>query len=102
MSVARPGRTLPPGKDPALIVQEAGCAPGSAWTGAENLAPTGIGSPDHPARSQSLHRLSNPAQVLLNKPTQTSVTKAGYMQFAKSVSILHNIILDMFSINESP
>ena len=33
-------------------------APGQAWTGAENLAPTGIRSPDRPARSESLYRLS--------------------------------------------
>ena len=28
--------------------------PGLVWTGAENLAPTAIRSPDRPARSQSL------------------------------------------------
>ena len=39
-----------PGKDPVPIVQEAGWAPGPVWTGAENLAPTGIRSPDRPAR----------------------------------------------------
>jgi len=50
-----------PGKDPVPIVQEAGWAPGPVWTGAENLAPTGIRSPDRPARSQSLYRLSYPA-----------------------------------------
>ena len=33
-----------PGKDPVPIVQEAGWAPGPVWTGAENLAPTGIPS----------------------------------------------------------
>jgi len=49
------------GKDPVPIVQEAGWAPGPVWTGAENLAPTGIRSPDRPARSQSLYRLSYPA-----------------------------------------
>jgi hypothetical protein len=32
--------------------------PGPVWTGAENLAPTGIRSPDRPARSKSLYRLS--------------------------------------------
>jgi len=42
-----------PGKEPAPIVQEAGWAPGPVWTGAENLAPTGIRTPDRPARSQS-------------------------------------------------
>jgi len=46
------------GKDPVSIVQEALWAPGPVWTGAENLAPTGIRSPDRPARSQSLYRLS--------------------------------------------
>jgi hypothetical protein len=37
-----------PGKDPLPIVLEAGWAPGPVWTGAENLAPTGIRSPDRP------------------------------------------------------
>jgi hypothetical protein len=40
-----------PGKEPVPIVQEAGWAPGSVWVGAENLAPTGIRSPELPARS---------------------------------------------------
>jgi len=50
-----------PGKDPVPIVQEAGWAPGPVWTGAENLVPTGIRSPDRPARSQSQYRLRYPA-----------------------------------------
>jgi hypothetical protein len=37
---------LYPGKDPVPIVQEAGWATGPVWTGAENLATTGIRSPD--------------------------------------------------------
>jgi len=44
-----------PRKNPVPIVQEAGWAPGPVWTGAENLAPTGIRTPDRPARSQSVH-----------------------------------------------
>jgi hypothetical protein len=55
-SAPRPGR-FTPGKDPVHIVQEAGGAPGSVWACAKNLAPTGIRSPDRPARSQSLYRL---------------------------------------------
>ena len=47
-----------PGKDPVPIVHEAVWAPGPVWTGAENLAPTGIRFPDRPARSPSLYRLS--------------------------------------------
>jgi hypothetical protein len=52
-----------PGKGPVPIVQEAGWAPGPVWTGAQNLAPTGIRSPGRPARSQSLYRLRYPAHL---------------------------------------
>ena len=38
-STPRPGRFTPE-KDPVSIVEEAGWAPGSVWTGAENLAST--------------------------------------------------------------
>jgi hypothetical protein len=48
---------LAPEKNSVAIVQEAGWASGPVWTGAENLAPTGIRSPDCPARRQSLYRL---------------------------------------------
>ena len=40
-STPRPGR-FNPGNDPVPIVQEAGLDPVPVWTGAENLAPTGI------------------------------------------------------------
>ena len=36
------------------MVQKAGWAPGPVWAGVENLAPTGIPSQDHPARSKPL------------------------------------------------
>ena len=49
-----------PGKDPVPIVQQVGWDPGPVWTCAENLALTGIRSPDRPARSESLYRLSYP------------------------------------------
>jgi hypothetical protein len=42
------------GKDPLPIVEEAGWPPGPVWIGAENLAITGIRSPDLAARSESL------------------------------------------------
>jgi hypothetical protein len=64
-SAARPGPYFTPGKDPVPIVQEAGWAPGPVWTGPENLTPTGIRSPDRPARSQSLYRLSYPAHIFI-------------------------------------
>jgi hypothetical protein len=43
-----------PGKDPVTIVQEVVWASETVWTGAKILAPTGIRSPDRPARRQSL------------------------------------------------
>ena len=58
-STPRPGRFIP-GKDPVPIVQEGGWAPGPVWTGAENLAFTGIPSPERPTRNESLYRLRYP------------------------------------------
>jgi hypothetical protein len=66
-SVSRPGRSLPPGKDPIPIVQEAAWAPGPVWTGSENLSPNGIRSPDLPVRSQSLYRLHYQAHFRIMK-----------------------------------
>jgi hypothetical protein len=41
-----------------------GCVgPGPVWTGTENFFPTGIRSPDRPALSQSVYRLSYPGPV---------------------------------------
>ena len=67
-SAARPGRTLPRER-PGTIVQEAGWAPGPVWTGGKSR-PTGIRSPDRPARSQSLYRLNYPAHELFYLPTK--------------------------------
>ena len=61
MVSVRPRPLFTPGKDPLPIVEEAVWAPGPVWTGAENLASTGIRSPDRSARSQSLYRLRYPA-----------------------------------------
>ena len=49
---------LPPGEDPVPVVQEAGWTSGPVvWTGAENLASTGIRSPDRPVACFYLSRL---------------------------------------------
>ena len=61
----RPGR-FTAGNDPVSVVQETWWGPGSVWTGAENLAPTGIRSPDRLARSKSLYRLSHRNPVRCN------------------------------------
>jgi len=56
-SATRPGRTLPPGKEPVPILQEAGWAPGPVWTGGKSR-PHRDSIPNRPARSQSIYRLS--------------------------------------------
>jgi hypothetical protein len=43
---------------PGHLTPDTHCTGG--WTCAENLAPTGIRSPDRPARSESLYRLTYP------------------------------------------
>jgi len=54
-STTRPHFT--PGKNPVPILQEAGWAPGSVWTGGKSRSHR-HSIPDLPARSQSLYRLS--------------------------------------------
>ena len=56
-----------PGIDSVPVVQEAGWVLGPVWTGAENLASTGIRSPDSPACSQSLYWLRYPALLYLHR-----------------------------------
>jgi hypothetical protein len=74
-SAAASGRTLPPGKDPVRIVQEARWVPGPVWTGAERLAPTGIRSPARPARSSVAipTELSDPQGFIREEYFQTLV-----------------------------
>jgi hypothetical protein len=55
-STPRPGRFTPV-KILYATVYEAGWTLGPVWKGAENLAPTGTRSPDHPARSVQQYRL---------------------------------------------
>jgi hypothetical protein len=65
MASSTPRPLYPRERDPVPIVQEAEWAPGPVWTAAENLAPTGIRSPDRPARSESLYLLSYPGALII-------------------------------------
>ena len=58
-SAAHPGRTLPTGKDPVPILQEAGWAPGPVWTGGISR-PYRDSIPDLPARSS----VTTPTELL--------------------------------------
>ena len=71
------------GNDPVPIVQEAGWAPGTVWTGAENLAPTGIQSPARSSRSQSLYRLCYPIKICKLPKKYTSIfNDVFYLQYS--------------------
>jgi hypothetical protein len=54
---------LPPGKTRYPLYRKLGGPQKPVWTCAENLAPTGVRSPDRPARSQSLYRLKYPGSA---------------------------------------
>jgi hypothetical protein len=53
--------------NPVPFAQEAGRAPEPVWTGAENLATTGIRTPDRPAHTESLRQWH---QFQINKSTR--------------------------------
>jgi hypothetical protein len=59
-----PRPLYPRERDPAPIEQEAGWVPGPVSPAAENLASTGIRSPDRPDRSESLYRLRYPGPLV--------------------------------------
>ena len=54
------------------IVQETGWASESAWTGAKNLAVTGIRSPDRASRSEWLYYYPSPLSVMKHNLRKTS------------------------------
>jgi hypothetical protein len=60
-SASRPGRSLPPGKSRYPLYRRLGGPQGRSGQVWKISPPTGIRSPDRPACSQSLYRLSYPA-----------------------------------------
>ena len=62
----KPRPLFTPGKDPVPIVQEAEWGPRAGLDRCGKSRPTGIRSPDLPARSQSLYRLRYPTHVEYN------------------------------------
>ena len=102
-STPRPHFT--PEKDPVPSLQDARWAPGPVWTGGKSR-PNGIRSPDRPARSESLYRLSyRPTYLLLvsrlrKKGTIILLLLYAFMSctgttdnFYPSWNIMNNVIL---------
>jgi len=76
-----------PSKDPVPILQEAGWAPGSVWTGGKSRRHRDS-IPKRPARSQSLYRLSYPAHTHTHTHTHTHIYIYIYMYIKFDVSFL--------------
>jgi hypothetical protein len=68
---ATPRPLYPRKRDLVPMVHGTWWAPGPVWTGVKNVAPTGIQSPDRPARSMSLYRLRYPGPVVNVKQATT-------------------------------
>jgi hypothetical protein len=64
---ATPRPLYPREGNPVPNVQVAGWVPGSVWTGAANLATTGIPFPDRLTRRESLYRLRYPGTLILTR-----------------------------------
>ena len=67
--------------------------PGLVWTGAENLAPTGIRSPDRPARSESLYRLSYPGRQLIMRTDEIVRNKKQFACRLDSRAVVVNDVI---------
>ena len=74
-----PGRFTPRERNPQHIVEEAGLGPpGAVRTSAENLAATGIRSPERPSRSESPYRLSYSWLIRCTICTHRSMVPVGH------------------------
>ena len=58
------------------------------WMGEEKLAPTGIRSPDRPARNDSLYRLSYPGSLRKKYSTCKFTVKGRALHFGISVTLI--------------
>ena len=63
-SASRPGRSLPPGKTRYQLYRRLSGSQGRSGQVRKISPPTGVRSPDRPARSPSLYRLRYPAHYI--------------------------------------
>jgi hypothetical protein len=90
------------GKDPLTIAQEAVSGPqGLVGTEAENLSPTGIRSPDRPARSKSLYRLSYPCPSSQQKSMVTVWCSVHLVLLWTLVASVQCCTVKRFALNQS-
>jgi len=91
----RPG-CFTSGNDTVPTLQEDGWALEPVWTGRENLATTGFRTPDRPARSRSLYRLSYPGPLTTTKLTDklcvrkvmTLINSSTYAKVTRGIGVI--------------
>ena len=69
---------LPPGNRPGTHCTGGWVGPRAGLDGCEKSRPTGIRSPDRPARSESLYRLHYPGLLVLNMGSTTLYYEASH------------------------
>ena len=93
-SASRPGRSLPPGKTRYPSYGRLGGPQGQSGQVRKISPPTGIRSPDHPARSQSLYRLSYPAHKALTAVLYKAKRSSHLPRFESCLSVPKPLSLD--------
>jgi hypothetical protein len=88
-----------PGKYPIFIVQEAGWAPGLVWTGAENLIPIRILSPDRPpvVSRYTYHATRGPHYTSI-KILHTKISKFRNSTYSSSFLTSNVFMYALFSV----
>jgi hypothetical protein len=95
-SASRPGRTLAPGKTRYPLYRRLGGPQGRSGQMRKISPPTRIRSPDRPARSQSLYRLSYPAHDICTRAKDYVRLLIYYTQSLNEMggAILHLCIIE--------
>ena len=95
-----PRPPYPRKREAVLISEDVGWAPALVWTGAENLASTGIRSPDRPARSVSLNRLTYPGPQFNIITRHTYSVRNLCMSLSTNAALVWNLKLYVRSLTK--
>ena len=94
---ATPRPLYPRERDPVPIVQDAGWAPRPVGMDAENLARTGIRSPDRPASNESLSWPRLAIVPIANRFAHSSTVSTNLFNYSltKSTHLIYTIVLNL-------
>ena len=96
-SASRPAHSLLPGKTRYLLCRRLGGPQGRSGQVGKISPPTGIRSPDRPARSQSLYRLRYPAHKHLVNSQKLHTSKNSINNIQRNAQIFQYTVLHLKS-----